>query len=167
MPPAGDLIFRIGACLGLFSITGLVSTLSARTELLLVRSSQYAPLTVLKAETETCMRLLGVERIDQLGMQHVSHDPTRIPPSDKNFPERTNIHIDQHAGGGEGHLRWGGRAGAPQPRVEDTRKVVKKGHQRRRSTGRFPMYSTAPISNLHAGFVLSNIRIRILLVFNM
>lgn len=28
--------------------------------------------TVLKAEVETCMRLLGVERIDQLGPQHVS-----------------------------------------------------------------------------------------------
>jgi len=27
---------------------------------------------VLKAETETCMRLLGVDRIEQLGMQHVS-----------------------------------------------------------------------------------------------
>jgi L-lactate dehydrogenase (cytochrome) len=29
-------------------------------------------LEILKAETETCMRLLGVERIDQLGLQHVS-----------------------------------------------------------------------------------------------
>jgi L-lactate dehydrogenase (cytochrome) len=29
-------------------------------------------LEILKAETETCMRLLGVERIDQLGPQHVS-----------------------------------------------------------------------------------------------
>lgn len=28
--------------------------------------------TVLKAETETCMRLLGVERVDQLGMHLVS-----------------------------------------------------------------------------------------------
>jgi hypothetical protein len=28
--------------------------------------------TVLKAETETCMRLLGVERVDQLGMQHIN-----------------------------------------------------------------------------------------------
>lgn len=27
---------------------------------------------VLKAETETCMRLLGVERVDQLGMQHIN-----------------------------------------------------------------------------------------------
>jgi L-lactate dehydrogenase (cytochrome) len=27
---------------------------------------------VLKAETETCMRLLGVDRVEQLGMQHVS-----------------------------------------------------------------------------------------------
>jgi L-lactate dehydrogenase (cytochrome) len=29
-------------------------------------------LEILKAETETCMRLLGVERVDQLGLQHVS-----------------------------------------------------------------------------------------------
>ncbi|PSN68412.1 hypothetical protein BS50DRAFT_610011 [Corynespora cassiicola Philippines] len=29
-------------------------------------------LEILKAETETCMRLLGVERIDQLGMQHIN-----------------------------------------------------------------------------------------------
>jgi L-lactate dehydrogenase (cytochrome) len=29
-------------------------------------------LEILKAETETCMRLLGVDRIDQLGLQHVS-----------------------------------------------------------------------------------------------
>jgi L-lactate dehydrogenase (cytochrome) len=28
--------------------------------------------TVLKAETETCMRLLGVERVEQLGMQHIN-----------------------------------------------------------------------------------------------
>jgi L-lactate dehydrogenase (cytochrome) len=28
--------------------------------------------TVLKAETETCMRLLGVEKIEQLGMQHIN-----------------------------------------------------------------------------------------------
>jgi L-lactate dehydrogenase (cytochrome) len=27
---------------------------------------------VLKAETETCMRLLGVEKVEQLGMQHVN-----------------------------------------------------------------------------------------------
>lgn len=27
---------------------------------------------VLKAETETCMRLLGVERVDQLGMQYIN-----------------------------------------------------------------------------------------------
>lgn len=27
---------------------------------------------VLKAEVETCMRLLGVERIDQLGLQHIN-----------------------------------------------------------------------------------------------
>jgi L-lactate dehydrogenase (cytochrome) len=27
---------------------------------------------VLKAETETCMRLLGVERVEQLGMQHIN-----------------------------------------------------------------------------------------------
>ena len=27
---------------------------------------------VLKAETETCMRLLGVERTDQLGMQYIN-----------------------------------------------------------------------------------------------
>lgn len=31
-------------------------------------------LEILKAETETAMRLLGVERVDQLGMQHVSVD---------------------------------------------------------------------------------------------
>jgi L-lactate dehydrogenase (cytochrome) len=29
-------------------------------------------IVVLKAETETCMRLLGVERVDQLGMQHIN-----------------------------------------------------------------------------------------------
>ncbi|KAF2640906.1 L-lactate dehydrogenase [Massarina eburnea CBS 473.64] len=29
-------------------------------------------LEILKAETETCMRLLGVERIDQLGLQHIN-----------------------------------------------------------------------------------------------
>ncbi|KAF2791382.1 hypothetical protein K505DRAFT_363876 [Melanomma pulvis-pyrius CBS 109.77] len=29
-------------------------------------------LEILKAETETCMRLLGVDRIDQLGMQHIN-----------------------------------------------------------------------------------------------
>lgn len=28
--------------------------------------------TVLKAETETCMRLLGVERVEELGMQHIN-----------------------------------------------------------------------------------------------
>lgn len=27
---------------------------------------------VLKAETETCMRLLGVERVEQLGMQYIN-----------------------------------------------------------------------------------------------
>jgi L-lactate dehydrogenase (cytochrome) len=27
---------------------------------------------VLKAETETCMRLLGVERVEQLGMQFIN-----------------------------------------------------------------------------------------------
>jgi L-lactate dehydrogenase (cytochrome) len=27
---------------------------------------------VLKAETETCMRLLGVEKIEQLGMHHIN-----------------------------------------------------------------------------------------------
>jgi L-lactate dehydrogenase (cytochrome) len=27
---------------------------------------------VLKAETETCMRLLGVEKVEQLGMQHIN-----------------------------------------------------------------------------------------------
>ncbi|KAF2180217.1 L-lactate dehydrogenase [Zopfia rhizophila CBS 207.26] len=29
-------------------------------------------LEILKAETETCMRLLGVERVDELGMQHIN-----------------------------------------------------------------------------------------------
>ncbi|ORY17987.1 FMN-dependent dehydrogenase-domain-containing protein [Clohesyomyces aquaticus] len=29
-------------------------------------------LEILKAESETCMRLLGVERVDQLGMQHIN-----------------------------------------------------------------------------------------------
>ncbi|KAF1961171.1 L-lactate dehydrogenase [Byssothecium circinans] len=29
-------------------------------------------LEILKAETETCMRLLGVERVDQLGLQHIN-----------------------------------------------------------------------------------------------
>lgn len=29
-------------------------------------------LVVLKAETETCMRLLGVEKIEQLGMQYIN-----------------------------------------------------------------------------------------------
>ncbi|KAF2688845.1 hypothetical protein K458DRAFT_331468 [Lentithecium fluviatile CBS 122367] len=29
-------------------------------------------LEILKAETETCMRLLGVERVDQLGMHHIN-----------------------------------------------------------------------------------------------
>jgi L-lactate dehydrogenase (cytochrome) len=33
------------------------------------RLTRYA---VLKAETETCMRLLGVERVEQLGMQHIN-----------------------------------------------------------------------------------------------
>lgn len=28
--------------------------------------------TVLKAETETCMRLLGVEKVEQLGMQYIN-----------------------------------------------------------------------------------------------
>ncbi|KAF2118908.1 L-lactate dehydrogenase [Lophiotrema nucula] len=36
-------------------------------------------LEILKAETETCMRLLGVERIDQLGMQHIN---TRVVERD-------------------------------------------------------------------------------------
>ena len=30
---------------------------------------------VLKAETETCMRLLGVEKVSELGPKHVSHSP--------------------------------------------------------------------------------------------
>lgn len=34
--------------------------------------------TVLKAETETCMRLLGVEKIDQLGPKHVSHSLPKL-----------------------------------------------------------------------------------------
>jgi len=34
---------------------------------------------VLKAETETCMRLLGVEKVSELGAKHVSHNlPTFI-----------------------------------------------------------------------------------------
>ena len=33
--------------------------------------------TVMKEETETCMRLLGVETVEQLGPQHVSYTAMR------------------------------------------------------------------------------------------
>lgn len=33
---------------------------------------------VLKAETETCMRLLGVENVSELGPRHVSGIPRNI-----------------------------------------------------------------------------------------
>jgi L-lactate dehydrogenase (cytochrome) len=38
---------------------------------------------VLKAETETCMRLLGVEKIEQLGMQHIWDGPVLERPAVK------------------------------------------------------------------------------------
>jgi hypothetical protein len=40
-------------------------------------------LTVLADETKTCMRLLGVQTVDQLGMQHVSlHLPVQVIKED-------------------------------------------------------------------------------------
>lgn len=37
-------------------------------------------MTVLNDETKTCMRLLGVEKVEELGMQHVSaiHPPSYL-----------------------------------------------------------------------------------------
>jgi hypothetical protein len=55
---------------------------------------------VLKAETETCMRLLGVDGVEQLGLQHVSLTHSRPNPF---------AHVltspDQRTSGRERHLR--------------------------------------------------------------
>lgn len=78
----------------------------------------YAPLltvyTVLKAETETCMRLLGVERVEQLGLQHVSlvYYPFAI-----HLRLRILMQIDQHASCGERRIRWSCCFGKTEPDV--------------------------------------------------
>lgn len=47
-------------------------------------------IVVLKAETETCMRLLGVDKVEQLGMQYINtraveRDIWDGPPLERNL----------------------------------------------------------------------------------
>ena len=63
---------------GLHSLDLVLVVLKAFIEHLRVRSSGLKPdpdtndLLVLKAEIDTCMRLLGVEKVSELGPKHVS-----------------------------------------------------------------------------------------------
>jgi L-lactate dehydrogenase (cytochrome) len=67
-----------------------------------VLESMYLPLrlwrwhdanqnAVLKAETETCMRLLGVEKVEQLGMQYINTRAVERDIYDGPILERSSV----------------------------------------------------------------------------
>jgi L-lactate dehydrogenase (cytochrome) len=60
---------------------------------------------VLADETKTCMRLLGVQRIDQLGMQHVSV-PTQFSRMSNGLLTSISMHTDQCTAIRAAGVRW-------------------------------------------------------------